>query len=98
MINKLFKLIRHPKSNYNKVIPYLKYIVTLYKRKIFEQFGSDEFSKPYAGHDKLLEIINFKNGFCIEVGGNDGYFHSPTYYLERFKGWRGVLVEPLNYI
>jgi FkbM family methyltransferase len=31
----------------------------------------------------------------VEAGGHDGYTQSNTYYLERFRGWRGVLVEPM---
>src|SRR5207249_10419961 len=35
------------------------------------------------------------DGFYVEAGANDGFEQSNTYWLERFRGWRGVLVEPV---
>jgi FkbM family methyltransferase len=67
------------------------------KRNAFERFGSDRYSRP-ALHDmdkKLDELIDRDDGIYVEAGGADGYTQSNTYYLERFKGWRGVLVEPM---
>ena len=59
----------------------------------------DFLSKPYGVekmeyHNNLLKYIDFNSGFFIELGGYDGFFHSPTYYLEKFKNWQGILVEP----
>jgi FkbM family methyltransferase len=34
-------------------------------------------------------------GFFVEAGAMDGFIASNTYYLERIKGWRGILVEPI---
>ncbi len=34
-------------------------------------------------------------GFFVEAGANDGYHQSNTYNLERVRGWRGVLIEPV---
>ena len=65
------------------------------RRIVFESIGVDTYSKPYPNHARLLSYINRKNGFFIEVGGNDGIETDPTYYLERFLGWRGVILEPL---
>ena len=31
----------------------------------------------------------------MEAGANDGFEQSNTYYFERFRGWRGVLIEPI---
>lgn len=45
---------------------------------------------------KLDAIIDRDGGFFIEAGGHDGYTQSNTYYLERFRGWRGILVEPMR--
>jgi len=42
---------------------------------------------------KLEKYLNFRNGFYIEVGANDGYSQSNTYYLEKKRGWTGLLVE-----
>lgn len=42
---------------------------------------------------KLEKYLDFRDGFFIEAGANDGYTQSNTYYLEKSKGWRGILVE-----
>lgn len=44
---------------------------------------------------KLDAIIDRDNGFFVEAGANDGFTQSNTYWLERFRGWRGLLVEPM---
>jgi FkbM family methyltransferase len=43
--------------------------------------------------EKLLEIVNFDDGFYIECGANDGVTQSYSYELEQ-KNWKGILVEP----
>jgi FkbM family methyltransferase len=40
------------------------------------------------------KYLNYDNGFFIEVGGADGFTQSNTWHLEKFKGWKGILVEP----
>jgi FkbM family methyltransferase len=40
------------------------------------------------------KYLNFDNGFYIEVGGADGFTQSNTWHLEKYKGWKGILVEP----
>lgn len=60
--------------------------------------GRDEPLARPALHDmdrKLDELLDLDGGFFVEAGGNDGYTQSNTYWLERFRGWRGVLVEPM---
>jgi FkbM family methyltransferase len=48
------------------------------------------------GLDRRLEkYLDFDGGFFIEAGANDGVAQSNTYYFERFRGWTGVLVEPI---
>jgi FkbM family methyltransferase len=67
------------------------------RRRLFERFGSERYSHP-ALHDldrELEQYLPEKEGFFVEAGANDGYLQSNTYYLERFKGWRGVLIEPI---
>jgi hypothetical protein len=67
------------------------------RRQFFERMGSTRYSHP-ALHDmdgKLDRIIDRDRGFFVEAGGFDGYTASNTCYLERFRGWRGLLVEPM---
>jgi FkbM family methyltransferase len=63
----------------------------------FERRGSDRFSRPALhGMDRQLdELFGGAGGFFVEAGAFDGYTQSNTYYLERFRGWRGILVEPM---
>lgn len=42
---------------------------------------------------KLAAYLDFRDGFFIEAGANDGYSQSNTYFLEKKLGWHGVLVE-----
>jgi FkbM family methyltransferase len=67
------------------------------RRGAFELLGSDRYSRPgLHGLDRLLEtFVDFDKGYFVEAGANDGYQQSNTYYLERLRGWRGVLVEPV---
>lgn len=67
------------------------------RRRRAEARGDDRLSRP-ALHEldrKLDAIINLDGGFFVEAGGNDGFTQSNTYWLERFRGWRGMLVEPM---
>ena len=51
--------------------------------------------------DKKIECyLNFDNGYFVELGANDGISQSNSYYFEKYRGWKGVLVEPIphNYL
>jgi FkbM family methyltransferase len=67
----------------------------VWRRRLFELAGSRRYSRP--GLDdldaKLARYLGFDGGFFVEAGANDGYSQSNTYYLERFRGWSGVLIE-----
>ena len=44
---------------------------------------------------KLDMIFNGKeDGVFIELGANDGLFQSNTAFLEKSRGWKGILIEP----
>ena len=45
---------------------------------------------------KMLDYINFSNGFFIECGANDGVNQSNTWYFEKCLNWHGILIEPLR--
>jgi len=43
---------------------------------------------------KILKYLDYNNGFYIECGANDGITQSNTFFLEKNKGWKGILIEP----
>ena len=47
---------------------------------------------------KLKKYLNYNEGFFVELGANDGISQSNTYFLEKNKKWKGVLVEPNPYL
>ena len=44
--------------------------------------------------EKLEKFLDKDDGFFVELGANDGISQSNTLYFEKFRNWRGVLVEP----
>jgi FkbM family methyltransferase len=68
-----------------------------HRRLLAERLGSDRYSHPALDElDRRLEAyLPAWPGTFVEAGANDGYRQSNTYYLERFKGWTGLLVEPV---
>lgn len=87
--------LNDPKSGRAKIIPFIKSKLIYIERRGFEKFNISKLSKPYSGHNALMSNINFNDGFYIVCGGNDGYMSDPTYYLEKFCGWTGIIIEPL---
>jgi FkbM family methyltransferase len=65
------------------------------RRRAFEALGSPRYSRPALnGLDvKLERFLPERGGTFVEAGAGDGFVQSKTYYLERFKGWSGVLIE-----
>ena len=63
--------------------------------------GFEQYKQPPYGYGaqpidrKLQKYLNFRNGFFIELGANNGLHQSNTYYLERYKKWNGILIEPI---
>ena len=67
------------------------------RRQILESVGIDWYSKPaFNGIDSKLEKYLPKKGVFIEAGAHNGISESNTYYLEKIKGWKGLLVEPIE--
>jgi FkbM family methyltransferase len=66
-------------------------------RRALEARGDFSRSKPALDDmdAKLAKYVDFDWGFFVEAGANDGYDQSNTYWLERGRGWRGVMVEPV---
>ena len=44
---------------------------------------------------KLLPHLDFQKGYFVEVGANDGISQSNTLYFEKYKGWKGLLIEAI---
>jgi FkbM family methyltransferase len=63
----------------------------------FERVGSLRYSRP-ALYDLEASFVPLlpSRGVFLEIGANDGFDQSNTYYLGRHLGWRGILVEPLR--
>jgi FkbM family methyltransferase len=61
-------------------------------------------SNPVAGtrrywglHDldrQIEHYFDFDSGYFVELGANDGRLASNTYYYEKSRNWRGILIEP----
>lgn len=67
------------------------------RQRCCEALSIDRYSRP-SQHDldrKLERYLDFDGGFFLEAGAHDGFEQSNTYYFERLRGWRGILVEPV---
>lgn len=64
--------------------------------RLYERCGSARYSRTALYDlDRILEPYLPDGGVFVEAGANDGFRQSNTYYLERFRGWTGVLIEPV---
>ncbi|MDC0512707.1 FkbM family methyltransferase [Gammaproteobacteria bacterium] len=61
----------------------------------------NSFNINYIGYvalnnlDKQLEAYcNHQDGYYVELGANDGITQSNSFYFEKKKNWKGVLIEP----
>jgi FkbM family methyltransferase len=90
MVNLRTALIRLPPDS-------IRSLMKIGRARIFELMGSDRFSSPALNRldDKVRPYLASQPGVFLEIGANDGYSQSNTYYLEKRLGWRGILIEPL---
>lgn len=74
-----------------------KLFIKRFLRRTCEAFGCDKLAHPALNSmDKnIIKYLPDNPGIFIEAGANNGYSQSNTYYLERFKGWKGILIEPI---
>jgi FkbM family methyltransferase len=77
--------------------PPLRNLLRRWRRRAYEAAGSARYSRPALDDlDRKLERhLGWDGGFFIEAGANDGFTQSNTYYFERHRRWRGLLVEGL---
>jgi len=62
-----------------------------------ERLGSQRYSWPALNEldRKVMPYLPDGPGTFLEIGANDGYSQSNTWQLERARGWKGILIEPL---
>ena len=62
---------------------------------LFKQFKNKSFKYKGANNlDKKIEsYLNYNNGYFVELGANDGITQSNSYYFEKYRGWRGTLLN-----
>jgi hypothetical protein len=63
--------------------------------KILRNKKESKYEGLHGLDQSLQKYLNFKNGFFVELGANNGVLQSNTFFFEKFKGWTGVLVEPV---
>ena len=75
----------------------MSFINSLFPKKLktyFKKFR--KFNALNQLDKKMLEFIDYDNGYFIECGANDGVDQSNTWYFEKILNWSGILIEPLN--
>lgn len=58
-----------------------------YAKNIFSQHGEDGII------EKIFDVLNISQGWCVEFGAWDGKKYSNTYHLLSECSWSGVLIE-----
>ncbi len=43
---------------------------------------------------KLEKYVDYDSGYFVELGANDGVTQSNSLYFEKYRNWRGLLIEP----
>jgi FkbM family methyltransferase len=72
--------------------------LTDFVRRLKHQIIESDKRVSYALDDldrRLEPFVDFKNGFFIEAGANDGLKQTNTLYFEKYKGWSGLLIEAI---
>jgi FkbM family methyltransferase len=80
-----------------KLPPAIRRPLVRARRAVCEALGSARYSRVALDEiDRKLERhLDFDAGVFVEAGANDGIEQSNTYYFEKFRGWTGLLVEPV---
>jgi len=85
---------------------FLRQIIKFFLPTVFWTYlhNSKHNKLKYKGNNnldrKIESYVNYNNGYFVELGANDGISQSNSYYFEKYRGWKGVLVEPVphNYL
>jgi FkbM family methyltransferase len=83
----------------NKLIAFLKKIIKKLLPKSWRSFIEKNFKKYHSANGldkKMLNYLNYENGYYVEIGANDGVLQSNTLFFEKYKNWRGILIEPIK--
>jgi FkbM family methyltransferase len=65
-------------------------VLRYYKLIAFKRYRSEQ-----KGIDRKLDkYLDYENGFYVELGAYDGFTNSNTFFLEKKKNWKGILIEP----
>jgi FkbM family methyltransferase len=75
-----------------RIISTLKKILPIKFKTFLKKFR--KFNSINNIDKKLLKYLDFKDGFYIECGANDGVNQSNTWYFEKTLNWKGILIEP----
>lgn len=69
-------------------------------KKIAKRLLSGKYFALNGLDRKLEKYVEYDNEYFVELGANDGVTQSNSLYFERYRAWRGLLVEPApqNYI
>lgn len=88
--------IRRPVIRYcieNKLLPNLLVRTPSNTLREMLNLPSSEYQSQLNQDIFALLMNQFRAGFFLEIGANDGFTHSNTVYLEKNFGWKGILVE-----
>lgn len=78
---------------YYKIQSILRIPIPIFIKKYLKKYyGKQSLDK------KIEKFLNYRNGFYIELGAHDGITQSNTFYYEKNKNWKGILIEPTKHI
>jgi FkbM family methyltransferase len=87
----VFEMVNHLLQEHPEMAPSIKSLAEsayAHNRSDRRYFGLNDLDR------KLEKYLDYDNGFFVELGANNGIDQSNTYHFERFRNWKGVLVEP----
>jgi FkbM family methyltransferase len=64
-------------------------------KKILKRFLRRKYASLNQLDQKLEKYVDYDNGYFVELGANDGVTQSNSLYFEKYRNWRGLLVEPI---